>query len=311
MENTLEKELEIEQENSTEDESETTQEVVGKLGSKLREIDVSNFSKSMQGFKVSTDLGNIPTIEWLPIVALRVNDVYQREVRANGRTNVIQIAKNFKWSKFGVVLVAAVGNGTFAIIDGQHRTLGAAIRGIDAVPCLILHGVNIEQQAEIFAAINGKVTAISALSIFHAELASKDPMALRVQDLCKEAGVTVCRYVKPLDSLLRGETVSVNTLKTVIQQYGEPLVKLALKCILKASGDHTVLLNSNVIRAMCHTLDAEGTFRVPEYRLISMMERFNLHDEWVAAHSDAKAKRKFVAGALAVRIFKFLDSELN
>lgn len=302
---------EIEENETPEDDSEVTQEVVSKLSSKLRPINTEPFLKVLKGFKLSTDIGEKPTVEWLPIIALRINDTYQREVRENGRSNVIQIAKNFKWQKFGVVLVAATGDGTFAVIDGQHRTLGAAIRGIDAVPCLILYGVSVEQQADIFAAINGKVTSISPLAIFHAELASKDPTAIMINDLCKEAGVTICRYVKPHTHLMRGETVSINTLKEMLRNYERKIVLLSLKCILKASGEHTTLLNSNVIKAMCQTLESEGTFRVPEYRLISMMERFDLYKEWQAAHEDAKTKRKFVAGALSVRIFKYLDNELN
>lgn len=293
-----------------EDESETTQEVVNKLSSKLRTINVEPFLKVLKGFKLSSDTGKIPAIQWLPINALRINDTYQREVRENGKSNVIQIAKNFNWSKFGIVLVAALKDGTFAIIDGQHRTIGAAARGIEEVPCLILYDVNVEEQANIFAAINGKVTSMSPLAIFHAELAAKDPKAIIISELCKEAGVVICRYVKPHNHLLRNETVSINTIKSMLNYYNRNLVLLSLKCILKASGENN-LLNSNVIKAMCQTLDSEGTFRVPEYRLISMMERFDLHSEWEAAHYDAKTKRKFVAGALAVRIFKYLDNELN
>ena len=299
-----------------EDDIDQTQDTVNSLSSKLRVIDTTPFLKVLKGFKISGDIGKIPVVLWVPIKNLRINDAYQREVRESGRSNVIQIAKNFNWSKF--VLVAGSSKGQkegeepiFSIIDGQHRTIGAAVRGIDAVPCLALWDLTVEQQADIFAAINGKVTGFSPLAIFHAEVASQNPEALKVLELAKSVGVTFARYVKPSTALMKGETVSVNTIQQMMKMYDHKLVALALKCILKASKDHNDLLNSNVIRAMCSTLDAEGTFRVPEYRLIHLMENFDLHREWMNAIMDAKTKRKYVAGALQVRIFKYLDSELN
>lgn len=293
-----------------EDDSEDSQKM-GELVSQLKPIDIAPFLTSLKDANLSKDVGKIPAVQWLPIAALRINHSYQREVKKNGKSNVIEIAKNFNWSKFGIVVVAAMGDQTFAIIDGQHRTIGAACRGIDTVPCLILYNISVEQQAEIFAAINGKVTAISPLSIFHAELRAKYPDAISLYELCKSVGVTICTYAKPHNAMVWGETVSIISLKAMRNMYGDKVLEQALKCIMKAPGRHSDIINVHTIRAMCHVLDAEETFRVPEYRLVSLMEKFDLYTEWQQSYVDAKMKRKRVAGALAVRIFNYLDKEIE
>ena len=66
---------------------------------------------------------------------LVVDVTYQREIGRRGAVNVNQIAENFDWSKFAPVIVAPVEGGQFAIVDGQHRTAAAMLRGQEKVPC--------------------------------------------------------------------------------------------------------------------------------------------------------------------------------
>jgi hypothetical protein len=79
------------------------------------------------------------------------------------------IAENFDWSKFAPVIVAPVEAGRFAIVDGQHRTTAAVLRGQKTVPCQIVQADR-AKQAEAFAAVNGNVTKTNAQQLFHARL---------------------------------------------------------------------------------------------------------------------------------------------
>jgi hypothetical protein len=73
-------------------------------------------------------------LNWLPVEQFVVDDTYQREVGKRGRSNVQHIAEHFDWSKFALVIVAPVEGGLYAIVDGQHRTTAAILRGIDKFP---------------------------------------------------------------------------------------------------------------------------------------------------------------------------------
>ncbi|MEP9354897.1 ParB N-terminal domain-containing protein [Xanthobacter sp. KR7-65] len=73
--------------------------------------------------------------EGFSVQKLVVDPEYQREMSRRGVSNVRRISENFDWSKFAPVIVAPVEGGRFAVVDGQHRTTAAMLRGIESVPC--------------------------------------------------------------------------------------------------------------------------------------------------------------------------------
>ncbi len=150
----------------------------------MRVVDAAPFAQYV-GTPISADLGMKPGLAWLPISNLRIDGAYQREILRNGARNIGKIARHFDWSLFGIVVVANVGDNLFAIVDGQHRTIAAAMRGIFEVPCIIIEA-SPGKQAEAFAAINGAVTAISNLAIFAAEVTAGKPEAVALRDACAE-----------------------------------------------------------------------------------------------------------------------------
>jgi len=99
--------------------------------------------------------GPTPIVQWLKICQLVVGPAYQRAIGNRGTSNIHLIAENFDWSKFAPVIVALVEGGRFAIVDGQHRTTVAMLRGIEEMPCQIVQA-NRAQQAAAFAAVNGQ-----------------------------------------------------------------------------------------------------------------------------------------------------------
>jgi hypothetical protein len=87
------------------------------------------------------------------------------------------------------VIVAAVEGGKFAIVDDQHRTTAAMLRGIESVPCQMVQADR-AQQAAAYAAVNGNATKTTP---FHARLAAGHDDALKLGDVCSAAGVTIAR----------------------------------------------------------------------------------------------------------------------
>lgn len=258
----------------------------------------------------SVDLGMKPGLAWLPISCLRVDPAYQREILRNGSRNIGKIARDFDWSLFGSVVVANIGDSLFAIVDGQHRTTAAALRGIAEVPCIIIEA-NPTKQATAFAAINGAVTKISPLQIFHAEVAGNDPSAIELRDACAAAGVTICRYPVPSNKMAIGETLAVGTLRRALATYGREHLALSLRCITVGGVESIGMVCEPVIKAVAHVLDAERSWCSPERVLLSTMRRFDFARELRAAEIEAKKRRMQVSGAMSITLFDFLDEEIG
>lgn len=127
--------------------------------------------------------GEKPQLRWIAVDLLRVDTLYQRSVNERGARNIRRIAREFNWSMFGTVIVSETDAGIYLIIDGQHRTLAASLRGVKDVPCQIVK-IDTANQARAFAAINGGVTAITPMQLYHAK-AGKGEMSFYVKGWLK------------------------------------------------------------------------------------------------------------------------------
>ena len=275
----------------------------------MRVIDPTPYSKFM-GAPARVSMGIKPGLAWLPVTNLRIDPAYQREILQNGRRNIVKIATNFDWSLFGIIVVANIGDNLFAIVDGQHRTTAAALRGIEEVPCIIIQA-DPAKQAEAFAAINGAVTAISPLAIFAAQVAAEDPAALKLVDACSRAGVTICRYPVPANNMKPGDTLAIQALQTCISTYGEDILVLGLRSIMKSARMKPGFVKAPAIKAYCQVLEAERVWCAHEARLMAVMERFDLAAGLAAAEASAKASRRQIHKSLAIALFEYLDEELG
>lgn len=72
----------------------------------------------------------------IPKDHLEVDHTYQRDTVSIERIN--SIAREFRWSAFGVLLIIRGSDGTLWVYDGQHRLAAAKLRDdIDDLPCLV------------------------------------------------------------------------------------------------------------------------------------------------------------------------------
>lgn len=177
------------------------------------------------------DVGPQGELKWLPLKQLFIDSSYQRQVLDAGRRNIRKIVEEFSWALFGVLVVARRGLTRYAIIDGQHRALGAVYRGdIADVPCLILQG-GAASEALAFAAINGNVTRVHALQAFRARVVAQDADALAIVRLAAAANVKIAAYPKGEQFIDAGETMSLVTIQTGVRKYGDELVIAAMRLL--------------------------------------------------------------------------------
>ena len=86
-------------------------------------------------------------IECVPLERI-VTEQYQRILNMK---NVAGIVKNFDPAKLGVLVVSHRADGTYAVLDGQHRLAALRRLGYDAANCIVLEGMTIRQEADYFA----------------------------------------------------------------------------------------------------------------------------------------------------------------
>lgn len=150
----------------------------------LRPIETQDYAAIV----VPSSFGSPPKLEWLSISSLVIDPEYQREITPRGRANVRRIAIAFDWAMFSPVIVAPVGSGQFAIVDGQHRTTAAKLCGIDRVPCVVID-VGKAIQAQAFKAINGNVTRMHTVHLHHASVAVALADQRKLDDVVRILGI--------------------------------------------------------------------------------------------------------------------------
>ena len=223
--------------------------------------------------------GPAPHLQWIEINQLVVDPSYQREIGKKGRLNVNRIMEGFEWSKFAPVVVAPLEGGLFAIVDGQHRTTAALLRGIETVPCQIVY-VDRAKQAEAYAAVNGNVTKTTPQQIFHAKLAAGDTKALAIAEICAVGGVEVIRGNFSSPSIMPGKTQAIGAITRCFDRYGRDTVITALQCITQTGDGNPGQVRATIIEALCEVLHSMPAWRDAGEALLRALDDFDFADMW-------------------------------
>lgn len=256
------------------------------------------------------DAGERPELQWLKISKLRIDPKYQREIGRRGADNIVAIVPQFKWAKFTPVVVAPIGEGLFAIIDGQHRTTAAAACGFEAVPCVIIQ-VDQAEQADAFVAINANVTAMSPLQLHAARLAAGSKAATDLTEACDEAGVIICRYPVPANKMKPGETLAVGMLQSVLAKYGRKVLVSALCCITRTRRGNPGMIRKQIVEALCAVIEAERSWLADRAKLIFAMQTFDFAAEFTAACARSIGTGDKVSSVLVEAIAVHLDGKVE
>ncbi len=156
-------------------------------------------------------------IGFLPLSVLCVDYSYQRY----SRTKVKEIASNFDHNKCGFLLVSYRENESrFAIIDGGHRFEAASLIGLTSLPCQILTGLSVEDEAKVFAAQNENRTRLSETDLLKAQIVSGDEIAIGFQMLTKEFGIKL--YHNGSDARI-GTLVCIKTARKIYAENPDAL----------------------------------------------------------------------------------------
>ncbi|WP_400769380.1 DUF6551 family protein [Methylosinus sporium] len=241
----------------------------------LKPLNADRFRKPSSEFAP----GPAPQLSWIEIEKLVVDHQYQRGIGRRGAANIVHIAENFDWSKFAPVIVAPIEGGHFAIVDGQHRTTAALLRGQTTVPCQIVQADR-AKQAAAYAAVNGNITKTTYSQLFHAQMAAGDEEACAVAEACSAADVTVIKTNKPASNMKVGQTTAVRALKECHKAYGRETLIIALRCITKTADGNPGYIRPTVIEALCTLLANHPEWATDERQLLKHMNKFCFPEKW-------------------------------
>lgn len=105
---------------------------------------------------------------------LFVDDRYQRPVSHFAD----QIVGDWNPMQVGALIVAERADGTFAVVDGQHRLAAARTIGERFLPCVVLREITLEQEAELFAKLQTERRNVRPTQRFRAEVVAGKPRAV-------------------------------------------------------------------------------------------------------------------------------------
>lgn len=240
----------------------------------FRKLDPARVSSPQSDFTP----GPAPMLDWIPTEKFVIDDAYQREVGRRGRQNVEYIAENFDWSKFAPVIVAPVEGGFYAIVDGQHRTTAAMLRGVERVPCQVVQADR-AQQAAAYAAVNGNITKTTPQQLFYARLAAGYTDARELAEVCQAGGVEIVRKNTVVAQMKVGQTHAVGALARCLGEYGRDTLITALQCITQTADGNAGFVKATIIESLCEALRVTG-FRDAGEALLRAMDEFPFADVW-------------------------------
>lgn len=167
------------------------------------------------------DPGPMPKMDWLPVDKLTADARFQRSIESRrSQSNIKNIVERFTWSLFQVATVANV-DGTFSIIDGQHRVEAARQIGLETVPCIVIEVENVAEAARLFVDANRNRVTLTPQAIHKALVAAGDEQACAVDRAASAAGIEILPYPIQGVHMRPGQTLAVGTIRNLVREVGE------------------------------------------------------------------------------------------
>jgi len=180
-------------------------------------------------------------IQKLPIGKLVVDSTIQR---ALDRGRVAKMVAEFDPMALGTVVVSRRDNGSYHILDGQHRTEAARlVLGDEAeISCEVFEGLTKPEEAHMFRVLNN-TAKLQALDKFRVRVEEGEPVALAINDMLAKYG-WVANASKSVGSL-----AAVAACERVHLRSPEALER-ALATVTRAWGHDIVGANASIVEGL-------------------------------------------------------------
>lgn len=149
----------------------------------------------------------------LPIDILKV-DLYQKRVREH---KVKSIVSEFNPVSLGLIHVSLREDGTYWIMDGQHRTEGLRRMGVKYVDCLVFTGLSYEDEASGFVG-HHNISKPTKIEEHKARVEAKEQTALNIERITNSIGLRI------VAGGMTDTIQSVTTLYNIYESNGEKIL---------------------------------------------------------------------------------------
>ena len=199
--------------------------------------------------------GRQPSIEWVPIGELLIDDSYQRSIDTAASQKLIRaIASEWDWDVLDILKVSRRPDDRLFLVDGQHRRAAAVLRNdIPQLPCVLKRCAGPDEEARLFMAANRGRKRMSRLDDFRAALAAGDGDAIAVDRLVTAAELKIASH-ELAAHVGPGELVNVVGLRNQLRRHGDTVLGDALKLVGEAFPDEVLVAPSAMIGALIDLL---------------------------------------------------------
>lgn len=116
---------------------------------------------------------------------LNVDHEYQRP--PNPTRAKAMSGKAFDQDLVGRLIVSRRSDGSYWVVDGQHRLIAMKLTGITHVPCVVYSGWTRQQEAHNFVKLNQGIKP-SAYDLHHSRVCEGEPIAVDIEAIVAEIG---------------------------------------------------------------------------------------------------------------------------
>jgi len=239
--------------------------------------------------------------QWIPVSDLQV--VWQEAQRARDERHVAQIVNDFDPDFFGTVTIAHLPDGSYHVVDGQHRV--EAVRKIfgdkERVPCVVVRAATKKRAAEIWAAINGNRSKPSPVGRFLVDVTAGKAAETEISKTVNSLGYRIST------SPSVGNIRAVSALVAVHRQHGIDVVRGSLALIQQTWGMDITATEASIIRGMAALL-AEHATDINQQRFAKTLAKKYTPLRLIGS---AKAAREMFGGNTAEAVKRLLIEAYN
>lgn len=229
--------------------------------------------------RYSPPIGSQPSIEWIHLSRLSIDDVYQRSTdNEASRRLIASIATKFDWRLCGPLVVSRRADDTLTIIDGQHRWMAASKRSdIPQLPCCVFRYESTEEEARMFILANRARKPMNRLDDYFAALAAADEDALEIRQLVTDAGLRIARNTSS-SAWRPGEVAFTSAIAKSVRRFGPAITSAVLTNMAVAFPDQKLRHGGAIFGGLIRVMSRSGPDFDPD-RLMSALQT-RTADEW-------------------------------
>jgi hypothetical protein len=196
---------------------------------------------------------------WVKPLALALSVDPRQEL---SRTLIRRIAMFWDWSLCQPLAVARRADGSFMVVDGQHRLEAARMRGdIEDLPCVVTAYQNAGDEAAAFVALNQQRRPLTHIDLFKAALAAEDESAGAIARLLTEAGLRLAPHTN-FTAWKPGMVSNIGGIQQAFRGAGERATTLALQALARGFAGQVLryagTIFPGIVGAVVHELRVEG-----------------------------------------------------